>query len=216
MKQTWLEPGRKYSDPPLKGYVLLKRLLIVTAAILLHGIPDARAQGGPYAPYALLTPHFFTGLDTGSLAGSLGYSLTIGVQARRGMLRPDFAADFQYSTGTAKLGADQPGYTLYGAAFLGGLKVVPINEGRVQPYLGAAGIVSWHLLKLSPPPTTEVENTDGLAFGYEISAGVDLRLWSRDGKALRIQSAIWSLSGELGGVSGFDMNGFRFSIGVVY
>lgn len=176
----------------------------------------AGAGGGLYAPILVAGPHFFAGDAGTSLTGATGYSLIFAAENRKGFFRPNIAAEFQYASGLASIGSASPSCSLFGTAFAPGVHLVPLDVGRFQPFLGGAGLIAWHYMKLPTPPTGTPANSEGLGFGYEITAGVDIRLGSIEGNALRLQGGFWSLSSSLADVSGFQLSGFRFGIGVVY
>lgn len=175
----------------------------------------ARA-GGEYAPILQTGINFHTG-DTGkSLTGATGYVVTFRAEKRKGIFRPSMAADLNYASGNASIGSDTPTCTLMGLGFLGGVHIFPFTTGRFQPFFGGSGVFSWAFMKLPSPPTGVEPNTQGLAFGYEISAGVDLRLGNVEGNAVRIHGGLWNVTSSLGGVSGFQLTGFRFLLGIAY
>ncbi len=176
----------------------------------------AKGGGGDYAPILELGMDFHTGTTSGSsLTGANGYDLTFRSEKRSGFFRPSIAADIEFSSGNATITGTPAAYTLYGASFDGGVFIFPFQTGRFQPYFGGSGVLGWDILKMASPPSGVDANSMGLSFGYLISAGVDIRLGSVDGNALRIDTGYWAVSGSLAG-GGFVLNGWRFSLGLVY
>ena len=193
-------------------------LLAIMAAACCFCGPAAfgAGGGGEYAPILETGVNFHSG-DTGkSISGSNEYVVTFRAEKRKGMWRPTIAADLGYASGTASVGAESPSFTMMGAGFLGGVHLFPFTTGRFQPFVGGSGILAWNFMKLATPPTGVEPNTQGLSLGYEISAGVDLRLGNVEGNALRIHGGLWSATSSLAGVSGFQLTGFRLSLGVAY
>lgn len=176
----------------------------------------AAGGGGEYAPVLGFGYKFFNG-DTGkSITGSPGYVLHFRAEKRRGWLRTFADAEFEYSSGTASVGADAPGFSLFGGGFLGGANVFIFTTGRFQAFFGGAGVLAWHMIKLSPAPSGVEANTQSLSLGYEVRAGVDMRLGGADGNAIRLESGYSAVTSSLGGQSGFQLKGFTFVLGLVY
>ncbi|MCM2322869.1 MAG: hypothetical protein NDJ90_06370 [Oligoflexia bacterium] len=174
------------------------------------------AGGGEYAPVMGLGFKFFNG-DTGkSLTGAQAYGLHFRAEKRRGWLRTFADAEFEYSGGTASVGTESPTFSLYGGGFLGGANIFVFTTGRFQAFFGGAGVLAWHMLKLTPAPSGVEPNTQGLSFGYEVRAGVDMRLGSADGNAIRLESGYSAVTSRIGGQSGFQLAGFKFVLGLVY
>ncbi len=177
----------------------------------------ALAKGaGEVAPVAAIGVNFHTGVTGKSLTGALGQYVAFRAEARKGYFRPNAACEVQSSVGKASIGSDTPAATIYGSGFLAGFHVFLFPTGRFQPFFGGNGVFSWHFMKLASPPTGVEPYTQGLSYGYEASAGVDIRMGSQDGTALRIRSGFWSVGSQLAGVSGFQLNGFRFELGLVW
>ena len=105
---------------------------------------------------------------------------------------------------------------MYGGSFLPGFNLFAFDEGRVLPFVGVSGVVGWNVLKLGETVSGVESNTKSLSYGFEVSAGVDLRFGSIRGNALRLRTGFWNVTSSLGGVSGFEHHAFKISIGVVY
>lgn len=174
------------------------------------------AGGGVYAPILELGANFHTGDSGKSITGANTYQVTFRAEQRKGMLRPSVAADLGYTSGTASIGADLPAFTMMGAGFLGGVHLFPFTSGRFQPFFGGSGVLAWNFLKLPAPPAGIEPNTQGMSLGYQISAGVDLRFGNIEGRAVRVHGSLWSVNSKLAGISGFQLAGFRLSLGITY
>jgi len=174
------------------------------------------AGGGIYAPIMEAGINFHSGETGKSITGSYEYFMTFRAESRKGIWRPTVAADLVYSRGNASIGAELPSFTMMGAGFLGGVHLFPFPTGQLQPFFGGSGVLAWNFLKLATPPTGIEPQTQGLSLGYEISAGVDLRFGRAEGRALRIHGGLWNVSSSVAGVSGFQLTGFRISLGVTY
>ncbi|OFZ22230.1 MAG: hypothetical protein A2X94_01875 [Bdellovibrionales bacterium GWB1_55_8] len=189
----------------------------VSALLLVpSGAFAAGGGGGLYAPIVELGANMHTGDSGKSISGAMTYVVTFRAEKRKGMFRPSIAADLGYTSGTASIGAELPGFTMMGAGFLGGIHVFPFTTGRFQPFFGGSGVLAWNFLKLPTPPAGTEPNTQGLSLGYQASAGVDLRFGNLEGQAIRIHGSLWSVSSSLAGVSGFQLAGFRLTLGVSY
>jgi hypothetical protein len=195
----------------------LKRFRILAFLFLslsLVGINPSWA--GEYLQIVDLGACFHTGDLTKSLNGSNSYFLGLRAEKRKGFLRPEAAAELQFGSGTAYAGSTESSFSLYGGDFVAGFHLFPFMVERFQPFLGVNGVIGWSLLKMTQAPSGSEPNTQALAFGYELTAGIDMRFGSADGNALRVRSSYWSTSGGLAGQSGFVLSGFRISIGLVY
>jgi hypothetical protein len=196
----------------MRGSALCLALLL---SVALPGKVWAARGAGGYSPILELGVNFHVG-DTGkSLTGAQGYFMTIRAEKSRSVFRMHGAMDIQYAGGTASVGTDSPSFTLYGAAFLGGVHIAPFQESKFSPFFGGSGVFAWEFLKMPTPPTGVEPQTQSLSFGYETSVGVDIRT-RNDGTALRLRSGYYAVTGSLAGVSGFQLSGFRFTLGFVW
>lgn len=156
-------------------------------------------------------PNQATG-TAGNLSGAKGYLLNFRAESRKDVFRINAAAQFEMASGTAGVTAPSASdaFSMYGAAFLPGFFVYPFSAGRMQPYLGAAGLVGWYIMNLSNV------YTQGLSFGYEVCAGVDLSSGGAS-KIFRLRSAFASHSASIGGnTSGVSLSAFILTLGVAY
>jgi hypothetical protein len=196
------------------------RLSAPASALLLGALsaPAALASGGgPYAPVLEAGVNLHSGDTEKSITGTMGYFLGFKAEERKGFFRPLVGFQLESASGTAHLGTDEPDFSLLGASFLAGAHLFPFREGRFQPFVGGAGVLGWHYLKMESPPTDVDPQTDSLSFGWEASAGVDLRLGqSREGTGIRLRGSLWNVTSTLGGQSGFELSGWRISLGLVY
>ncbi|MFZ9596565.1 MAG: hypothetical protein ACO3A2_10860 [Bdellovibrionia bacterium] len=176
-------------------------------------VPSALA--GDYAQTLGLGVHFFTGTENSSLTGSNGYSLHVGAEKNKGFFRPSLSTDFSYAAGSTSIASSTYGYSMYYGQFLGGFKVFAIPEGYIQPFLGVDGTLGSAIFKITNPPAGTDANTLGLAYGYVLSIGANVSN-SSSGRAFRLQAQYWSVSSALAGVSPFYLNGFRFTLGLVF
>lgn len=176
----------------------------------------AAGAGGEYAPIAAPGIIFHAGDAGKSLTGASGYLLRLGAEKRKGFLRPNARLEIEYSSGTASVGDSEPDFTLFHGGFHGGLNLFIFTTGRFQAFVGGAGVASWSQLQLTSPPDGVEENTQSLSFGYETSAGVDMRLGSAEGNAIRLESSFYSVSSGLAGEGSFQLQGFKFLLGIVF
>jgi hypothetical protein len=193
--------------------VFFGRILFLGIGILLFG---CHAFAGMYTQIVDVGACFHTGPITKSLNGSNSYFLNLGAEKRKGFFRPTAAAEVQFGSGIAYVDDAQPNFTLFGGDFVTGFHIFPFTIERFQPFFGAKGIIGWNELRLTGVAADEPPHTQSLVFGYELTAGVDMRYGSAEGTALRLRSSFWSTSGSLAGQSGFSLSGFRMSLGLVF
>ena len=186
---------------------------------LLVGLPAwAGGTAAPASPALEFGMRTFNGPNQtsgsqGNLSNSRGYFINFRAENRKDIFRLNAAAQFEFASGTAGVTAPtaSDSYSMYGGAFLPGFFVYPFVQGRFQPFLGAAGLVGWYIMNL-----TNVY-TQGLSFGYEVTAGVDMSGGNGAGKIYRLRSAYASHSASLGGnTSGVSLSAFILSLGVAY
>lgn len=185
---------------------------------LASGSAWAAGAGAPASPAVELGTRSFSGPNTatgtvGNLSNSRGYFANFRAENRKGIFRMNAAAQFEFASGTAGVTAPtaSDAYSMYGGAFFPGFFVYPFEQGRMQPFLGAAGLVGWYIMNLSNA------YTQSLSFGYEATAGVDLAVGGGAGRIYRLRSSFASHSGSLGGnTSGVSLSSFNLSIGVAY
>lgn len=159
----------------------------------------------------------FMGGDTGkSLTGANSYFLGFRAEEDRGFFRTSIGFEIPFSSGTTTIGSSTPAYSIWGARFSPGFALFPFKEGHLMPFLAGSGILAWHQLQLTNPPAGTEPNTQALAYGYEIAAGIDVRFGSKEGRAFRLRGSLINLSTTLGGVSGFKLQGVQFSLGYVF
>jgi len=176
----------------------------------------AAVAAGEYVPILEVGANWHTGAAGKNIAGTTEYAATFRAEKRGGMFRSSFALDLGYAKGTASVGTDTPSAMVIGVGFLPGFFLFPFPNGNIQPFLGGSGVLGWHFFKMDTPPAGVEANTQGLSLGYEISAGVDLRFGGDNGWGLRLHSGLWSVTSTLAGQSGFQLNGFRLSLGFAY
>lgn len=159
----------------------------------------------------------FSGTEGKSLRGATGYSVAFRSEADRGRFRSQVAAQFDYSTGQASVSTSDLAYTLYGGNFVPAYSFYFFREGFFQPFFTAGGIVGWDFIQLTDPPTGTEPYTQGFSYGYELSTGVDIRLRrNNDSKALRLKTSFWFVQGQVAGLTGFQLSGFKFAVGLVF
>jgi len=184
-------------------------------AVLLS-FAHARADETRTLPIIEVGAHFFAGTAEESLTGSRAYPIVFRSEAQRGQLRLSIATEFLFSSGSTSVTSTSTTYTLYGASFNPSYNYFVFREGYFQPFVGVGGIVGWNYFKMTTPPTGVDAYTQGYAYGYELSAGVDIRFSNADSSALRLRAALVSLSSQIAELSPFALGGFRFLVGYVY
>ena len=201
--------GERTGERP--GHALGVFALVLGVCILA----PLRALGDDTAPIIELGALFHAGTTGKSITGANGYFVSFRSERERTFFRPSVAFKIDYSSGTASVGSASPNFTLFGASFTLGANFFIFGQGKFQPFVGGSGVIGWDLLKLPSPPTGVENNTRNLSFGYEVNAGVDIRTSSK-GNALRVRGAYWAVTSGLAGISGFELNAFQLSLGIVY
>jgi hypothetical protein len=158
----------------------------------------------------------YTGADGKSLTGNNGYFVLFRAEGMRGHLRPFVGAQFDYSRGDTSIDGTATPFTLYGGSFMPGYNLFLFREGALQPFFGVAGALGWNFLHLTAAPDSVDAFTQGFAFGYEVSAGVDIRFKRSSASALRLRCGIWNYRAMIGGSSSFGLNGYRFAAGFIF
>jgi hypothetical protein len=187
---------------------------VLWIATVIGTIPNVLA--GEFSPIVEGGVNFHTGELTKSLNGATSYFVSLRAEKNKGFLHLQEAAEVEFGSGTAYVGSAQPSFTLLSGSYVLGAYIFPFGEGRIRPFLGGNGVMGWSQLKLSNSPAGVDPNTQGIVFGYELSAGVDIRTGSSEGTAIRVRTGYWSTSGTLAGQTGFQLPGFRFSLGLVF
>ncbi len=167
-------------------------------------------------PVMELGYHFHTGKEAGpSLTGAKGYSLVFISEDTKDNFRPHAGAEFDFSSGNMFINSEEYTYSLYGANFVPGVSFYIFSEGYFQPFISGSGIIGWHYASLSDPPGDVEKQTQGLSFGYELSAGIDIRGKQSDATAFRLKGSVVTLSSTITGKT-TDMGAFKFSVGIVF
>jgi len=159
---------------------------------------------------------FFSGEEGKSLRGASSYSAYFRSEEDRGRLRGNVAAQFDYSTGTASVSDSELAYTMYGGSFVPGYSLYFFKDGYFQPFMSAGGVLGWNFLNLTTPPTGTEPYTQGFSYGYELASGVDIRFRRSGGRALRLKAAYNTVYGQIAGLTGFQLSGFKFIVGLVF
>ncbi len=167
-----------------------------------------------YAPAVEVGACLHTGSETASLNGAKSYLLSMRAEQTHGMLRRSAGLEIEYGSGTAYVTSGVSTFTLMGGNFVAGLNLYPFADGKIRPFLGGFGVLGFDQMQLGTPLAGNAAYSQGLAYGYEIVGGVDLAKGSSS--AYRIRVSIWSVSGALGGISGFQLQGVRAGIGYSY
>lgn len=158
---------------------------------------------------------FHSGADNQSLGRGIGFFTVFRAEPKRGFFRPHIGVELDYNTGQASFAGTTSNFTTLGGGFLAGFNLHPFKEGRFLPFIGAEGVASWQYLVLSNPGSL-LSRSSSLFFGFEAVAGADLRFWSIDGRAIRVKTGfLWTI-GDINGMSGFQIQGVRFSLGILF
>ncbi|MGK5088785.1 hypothetical protein WDW86_14605 [Bdellovibrionota bacterium FG-2] len=197
---------------PPKGHIRVWVLFVPSLALLV----TETASANEYAPIVELGTTIHSGVTGKSLTGANGYFMAFRSERRKGLFRPEMAAELQRTSGNVTVGSEAADVTVLGAAFLGGFHCFFFKEGRFQPFVGANAVLGWHSLRMTTPPSGIEPYTQGLSYGFEATAGVDMRFGGFDGTAFRLNTGMWSVSSSLAGVSGFQLGGVRIAVGLVF
>jgi hypothetical protein len=192
---------------------------VATGAIAcaLFVLAPLSAQAGEYASLVELGTKFYSGTTTPSATGAYGFFLDLRAEKKKGFFRPTAAAEIEYAMGTARFSDDDlPTFTMMSGSFVGGINLFLFSESQILPFLGASGVLGWNVLKLTGQQAGVEANTQGLAYGYEISAGCDLRKSAGADDGIRVRTSFWQTSSTLAGAAGFQLSGWRISIGLMF
>jgi hypothetical protein len=184
--------------------------------MLLLAAPKT-ASAGEYASVLEVGTKFYSGTATPSATGAYGFFLDLRAEKKKGIFRPSAAAEIEYAMGTARFGEDDtPTFTMMTGSFVGGVNLFLFSESQLLPFIGGAGVLGWNVLKLTGQQAGVEANTQGLSYGYEISAGCEIRKSAGADDAVRVRTSFWQTTSTLGGAAGFQLSGWRVSIGLVF
>lgn len=162
---------------------------------------------------------FSATLKTNSVTGAAAYGVALKSEDVSGYIRPSVGANYLFSSGNATVNGStvNTGYTMYMAFFNLGFSYFPFSEGYFQPYIGASGVAGWNYFQFTntTPPGGLDKNTQGMAFGYELSAGTDIRTRQSDSTAFRIGASLVQVSGTVAGKTAFPLTSYRICLGLV-
>lgn len=183
------------------------------ATTLLLSLDNPAIASGDYSPILELGTNFHSGATGKSLKGGLGYLFAFRSERKKTLLRPTVALEIASDIGKASIGAAEPTATVFTGDFAAGCNFFAFGDTRFAPFFGVHGHIGWALMKMTSPPAGVEPHTQGLAFGYELTAGVDLR--GNEG-AFRIRTGMYNVNSTLAGVSGFALSGWRFTLGYAW
>jgi hypothetical protein len=192
----------------------MQTLRLITTTITVAALALASSSfAAEYSPIASLGMMTHSGKPAVSIAGAKSYSVALSSEKSKGVFRPKSIAELQYGKGDYKSDSSEFPFTLMGADFMFGFNIFVFKEGQLQPYFGAAGSLGARSMALTVPDDSALTaQSMGLAFGYEVAAGCDIRLGSSEGSAFRVEGTYSSKSSSLAGTS-LRLDGFRFSLG---
>jgi hypothetical protein len=195
-------------------------VLLRGPAVLLLLIAPLPARAADILPIVELGPKFHTGASGQSLTGNTGYFIGCTAETRGGFVRPNATAEIDYSSGNIPLSGAATPYSLAGISFQAGLRFFLFPAGTLQPFLGGGGILGGQFMKIPAPPAGTQDTTQGVSVGYELDAGVDLRRDGGSGSSgafgMRLKGSYFAASSKLAGISGFELNGYRFTLGFMF
>jgi hypothetical protein len=195
-------------------HALLKTLALAAATLALLA-PQA-SHAGDYLSLTELGVKFYSGTKTPNMTGAYGFFVDLRAEKKKGIFRPQTAVELEYSMGTARFSdSNSPTFTMMSGSFLGGVNLFIFNDALFLPFVGANGILGWSVLKLTGQQAGVEANTEGLAYGYELSAGCDLRKSASAEGAVRVRTSYWQTTSTLAG-AGFLLSGWRLSFGISF
>jgi hypothetical protein len=193
--------------------------LLRSFPMLLLVLAASPARAVEILPIVELGPKFHTGTTGQSLTGNTGYFVGCTAETRGGFVRPNATAEMDYSAGNIPLAGASTPYSLVGISFQAGLRFFLFPAGTLQPFLGGGGILGGQFMKVPAPPAGVQDTTQGVSVGYELDAGVDLRKGggsSSGGWGMRLKGSYFAASSKLAGISGFELNGYRLTLGIMF
>lgn len=186
-------------------------LLMVGATLGSFG-PIAHA--GEYQSVLELGTTLYSTTDAPSITGSTGYTLGMRAERKKDILRTTLSAELEYASGNASLASgEEPGFTLFASRFSGGYNLFFFKEGAFKPFISANILLGWNLLRLTGQPEGMEPNTLGISYGFEVSAGTDIRFAGGAERAIRVRTIYSQNFSNLAGLSGFNLSGLRIMLG---
>ncbi|MCC7440971.1 MAG: hypothetical protein IT285_05035 [Bdellovibrionales bacterium] len=155
----------------------------------------------------------YYGSDVGkSLTGATGFFLHFQVKSGRNWIYPTFGASLETMSGNASLPGGTQNASLLAGQIEGGVEVLPATA-YVNPFIAVQGLLGWASLSLPDADTRSL----ALAYGFVVSGGTEIRFSAKeDAKGIRLRTAFRFLTGNLAGISGFQLNALQVGIGMVF
>lgn len=174
-----------------------------------------RAQAADLAA-AELGIRYHGGAAGKSFAGAMGVFTYFQSQKGKGVFRPNVGASVELITGKARVGSAEPSGIAYVGGVYPGIDMFFFKTEKIQPFVEIHGILSWVYANLPGLPTKADETSLGLAFGFQLGGGADIRYGKQGDKAFRIHTAYQAYQGKIAGVPGFQLNAFSLGFGFVF
>lgn len=195
----------------------VKRVPLIACAIFLSvlAVPLMPAFAGDMA-IGEFGIRYHGGAQGKSFSGAMGEFLYFQSNVGKGTIRPNIGASLEFISGTASVGSNTPGGTAWSGGVYPGCDFFPFRTERIQPFVDVHAIASWNYAALSPLPQTSDQTSLGLAFGYEVGGGTDIRFNKNQDRAIRIHTSYSAYSGKICGQPGFQFNAFSMSLGLVF
>jgi hypothetical protein len=158
---------------------------------------------------------YHAGAENKSFDGATGVYAYFQSQVGKGAFRPNVGASLEYISGSASVSSGSVSGTALSGGLYPGLDIFPFNTEKLQPFIEAHGIISWNYASLSPITPKSDETSLGMAFGYQIGGGCDIRV-GRGDRAIRVHTSYSNYSGKIAGTPGFQFNAFGLGVGLVF
>ena len=96
------------------------------------------------------------------------------------------------------------------------MDIFPFRTEKFQPFVEVHGVITWNYASLSPLPVVSDQTSLGLAFGFQVGGGTDIRIGRGGERAIRIHTSYSNYTGKIAGQAGFQYNAFALSLGLVF
>lgn len=150
-----------------------------------------------------------------SFTGATGIFAYFQSNIGKGVFRPNVGASLEFITGNASVGSGTPSGNAYAGGIYPGFDFFFFKTEKIQPFVEMHGILSWVYASLSPLAVKSDETSLGLAFGFQVGGGADIRVGKGE-RAIRIHTNYQNYAGKVAGTAGFQFSAFGLSVGLVF
>jgi hypothetical protein len=190
-------------------------LVLLTTLLVLTTSAQANDQEAHYQASGEMGVRYHTGSKGKSFTGAIGPFLYFQAESRRGVFCPNLGVAMEFISGQATVSSGSVSGTAYSGGIYPGVDIYPLRRAKYQPFVELHGVASWNYAALAPIVPKTQEKSIGLAFGFQVGGGLDIKYHSGQ-RAYRVHLSYSSYSTTLAGQSGFQLNALSASLGLSF